>query len=263
MRFREAGDEGAPVALLVHGWPNSSYMWEEILPAIAQAGWRAVAPDLPGYGDSELDGSTGTWEEHVAALDAFVDEHDLAPVAIVVHDWGGLIGLRWACDHPEKVRALAISDTGFFHDGKWHGLADTMRTEGAGEELMEQHLTRDAFGEVLRGASPNITEAALDEYFKAFADPERRAAQLAMYRSGDFAKLAPYKGRLAALNVPTLLLWGATDPFAPVAGAHRFAREIPHAKLSVLDGTGHFLTEDAPAAVGEALSAFLRDVAAG
>ena len=87
MRFREAGDAGAPVALLLHGWPNTSYMWEPVLPAIADAAWRAVAPDFPGYGDSPLGDSSGTWEDHVASLDAFVDEHDLAPVALAPQSW--------------------------------------------------------------------------------------------------------------------------------------------------------------------------------
>ena len=70
LAFREQGE--GPTALLVHGYPNSSYLFRDLLPAVAGAGFRAVAPDLPGYGDSELNGHSGTWEEHVAALGAFV-----------------------------------------------------------------------------------------------------------------------------------------------------------------------------------------------
>src|SRR5688500_8595231 len=117
LAFREAGEQDAPVALLLHGYPNSSFMWKDVLPAVADAGFRAVAPDLAGYGDSPLpDGEQGTWDDHVQAIDDFVAEHDLAPVALVVHDWGGLIGLRWACDRPYCARALAIMSTGFFAD---------------------------------------------------------------------------------------------------------------------------------------------------
>ena len=257
MRYRESGALGAPVALLLHGWPNSSYMWEPVMESVASAGWRAVAPDFPGYGDTPLGDSAGTWEDHVAALDTFVDQERLAPVALVVHDWGGLIGLRWACEHPEKVRALVISGSGFFHDGKWHGMAKVMRAEREGDQLMEG-LTREAFGSVLHGASPGMTDAAIDEYFRAFGDPAGRAAMLAMYRSGDFEKLAPHEGGLAAMHVPTLLLWGEDDPFAPVAGAHRFAREIPHAELVVLDGVGHFVFDDAPDRAAGELGRFLR-----
>jgi haloalkane dehalogenase len=257
LAFREVGDEDAPVALFLHGYPNSSYMWKDVLPAVAEAGYRAIAPDFPGYGDSQLvRGDTGTWEDHMQALDDFVAEHDLAPVVLVVHDWGGLIGLRWACDRPYCVRAMAIMSTGFFPDGKWHGLAEGMRTPGQGEQIAAS-LTRETFADLLRGASPNVSEEALDEYWKAFADAERRAAHLALYRSGDFEELAPYEGKLAELGVPTLLLWGENDASAPVAGAYRFKKEIPHAELVVLEDAGHFLTEDDPQRVAAELGRFL------
>jgi haloalkane dehalogenase len=162
-----------------------------------------------------------------------------------VHDWGGLIGLRWACDNPDKVRALVISATGFFPDGKWHGLAQALRTDGQGEQVVDG-ATREAFGQMLAAVAPGMSDQAIDEYFKAYADPVRRRGQLELYRSGDFAELEAYRGRLAALDVPTLLLFGSEDPFAPVAGAHRFAREIPHAQLEILDGIGHFMFDEVP-----------------
>ena len=112
---------------------------------------------------------------------------------------------------PSKVRALVICATGFFPDGKWHGLAKAMRTEGEGEQIVEG-TTRQAFGQMLAAVAPGIGEQAIDEYFKAYADPVRRRGQLELYRSGDFAELEPYRGRLAALGVPTLLLFGSEDP---------------------------------------------------
>ena len=75
-----------------------------------------------------------TWGSHTERLEAFRTELGLDRVVLVVHDWGGLIGLRWACDHPAAARAIVISSTGFFSDGQWHGLADAMRTPGTGEE---------------------------------------------------------------------------------------------------------------------------------
>lgn len=256
LAFREAGS--GPVALCLHGYPNSSYLFRELLPAIAAAGFRAVAPDLPGFGDSPpLRGRAGTWTDHIAALDDFVAEHDLAPAVLVVHDWGGLIGLRWACDRPYVARALVIMGTGFFPDGKWHGLAQGLRTPGQGEQISAS-ITRQTFGDLLRGASARITDDALDEYWKGFVDDERRRTHLALYRSGNFEELAAYEGRLAALGVPTLLLWGADDPFAPVASAHRLQREIPGAELTVLENAGHFLMEDEPERVAAEIQRFLR-----
>ena len=241
--------------LCVHGYPESSYMWRDVLEAVGAAGWRGVAPDLPGYGDSPPD-PPATWERHIAALDRFVSELGLRDVVLVVHDWGGLIGLRWACDTPGAVRALVVSDTGFFPDGKWHGMAQAMRTPGQGEELVDG-IDREGFGAMLRSISPGMTDEALDDYFKAFADDERRRGQLELYRSGDFEKLRPYEGRLAQLGVPALVLWGADDPFAPVGGAHRLAKELPGAEVVVLDGIGHFLFADAPGEAAAAVTRFL------
>jgi haloalkane dehalogenase len=245
LSFLEAAPDGNArgTLLCVHGYPESSHMWSTLVERAAAGGWRALAPDLPGYGDSPPD-PPHTWARMVDTLDAFHTDHVDGPVALCVHDWGGLIGLRWASDNPEKVSALVISATGFFPDGKWHGLAQAMRTDGHGEEIVDA-VTRETFGQTIAALAPGIGEQALDHYFKAYADPVRRRGQLELYRSGDFSELEPYRGRLAAL-VPTLLLFGTEDPFVPVAAAHRFAREMPHARLEILDGVGHFLFDEVP-----------------
>jgi len=258
--YREArpdtSDGSTPAALLIHGYPESSYIWRHVLPAIADAGYRALAPDLPGFGDSPAD-LPGTWERQIENVERFRTQLGLERLALVVHDWGGLIGLRWACDHPEALTALVISDTGFFPDGKWHGLAEVLRTAGQGEEFMT-NVTRELFGAALRQASPNMPDDSLDEFWKAYGDEERRQNQLDLYRSGDFAKLGPYEGRLGQLGVPTLILWGGKDEFAPVAGAHRFKKEIPDATLVVIEEAGHFLQEDAPAEAAGEIGKFFR-----
>jgi haloalkane dehalogenase len=258
LAYRESGPSEGPIALLLHGYPESSYMWRDLMPALADAGWRSVAPDFAGFGDSAPD-RPGTWERQVEALERFRVALAIERCVPVVHDWGGLIGLHWACLHPEAVRALVISDTGFFPDGKWHGMAKALRTPGTGEQLLEA-LDRRGFGEMMRSASPGIGADAVDEYWKAYADEGRRLAQLELYRSGDFATIAD--PRLAELDVPVLLLWGEDDPFAPVAGAHRFMRELRRPELVVVDGSGHFVWEDAPQRCAEAVTAFLARIAA-
>jgi haloalkane dehalogenase len=255
LAFRQSGHADAPAALLVHGYPESSYMWRGLLEPLAAAGFRAVAPDLAGYGDSPPD-PPATWERHVDGLERLRVELGLGRIALIVHDWGSLIGLRWACDHPDAVAALVISSGGFFADGRWHALAKTLRTPGEGEALIDG-LDRQSFEAMLRSTSTGIDEEAISEYWKCFADAPRRRGHLELYRSGDFEKLLPYEGRLASLAVPTLLLWGAADPFAPVAGAHRFAREIPGAELVILDGAGHFVWEDEPERCADVVVRFL------
>jgi pimeloyl-ACP methyl ester carboxylesterase len=264
MAYRESVPSGwmpgDPVALLVHGWPESSYMWRHLLPALAGAGWRAIAPDLPGYGDSPPD-PPGTWERHVEALERFRSALELDRVALVVHDWGVMIGLRWACDHPDAVRALVISDGGFFADRRWHDLAQLMRTPGEGEKLIEG-FTEDGFAAGLRAVSTGITDDALAEYWKCFADPVRRLGSLELYRSGDFDKLVAYEPRLAALDVPALVLWGAEDRFAGVTLAERFHARLAGSRLLVVPDVGHFVWEDAPEQCNVATSTFLGELAA-
>jgi len=230
-------------------------MWSEVLPRLASAGFHALAPDLAGYGDSEAD-PPHTWTRHVEAVEHFRTEHGLERVALVVHDWGGLIGLRWACDHPDAVWALSISDTGFWADGKWHGLADAMRTPEQGEQLVDG-MTAEGFAAMLGQVSSGITESDAAEYFKAYSSEERRRGQLELYRSGNFEELEAYEGRVAQLGVPALLLWGEDDPFAPVAGAHRFHAELPGSELEIIEGAGHFVVDDAPERYSERLVEFL------
>jgi haloalkane dehalogenase len=255
LAYRESGPGDAPVVLLVHGYPESSYMWSDALVALADTGWRGVAPDLPGYGDSEPD-PPGTWERHIQALDRFVAELDPGPVVLVTHDWGVPIGLRWACDSPAAVNALTISSGGFFADRRWHDLANVMRTPGEGEKLIAGY-TREGLGQALKSVSAGITDAAIDEYWKGFAGDTRRMAQLELYRSGDFEKLEPYEGRLAELRVPTLIVWGAGDRFASPKMAERFREEIPGSELRIFDDAGHFVWEDEPEAASGALVEFL------
>jgi haloalkane dehalogenase len=253
----DAWDGAGRTALFLHGYPTSSYLWRNVLPAVAAAGCRAVAPDLPGFGDSPPN-LAGTWERQVENLERFRHALDLDRVILGVHDWGGLIGLRWACDHPSAVEALVITDTGFFPDGRWHGMANTLRTEGEGEQLVA-NVNRDLFAMALRQISPSLPDDAVDEFFKAYGDDHRRQNQLDLYRSGDFEKLEPYRGKLTGLGVPAKIVWGAKDEFAPIGGAYRFTKELPDAELVVLDEAGHFLMEDEPERVAREITAFITE----
>jgi haloalkane dehalogenase len=260
--YREAlpdgWDESGRTILLLHGYPTSSYLWRGVMADAAQAGWRAIAPDLPGFGDTPAD-LPGTWERQIEHVERFRRALELDGVALGVHDWGGLIGLRWACDNPGAVSALFITDTGFFPDGRWHGMAKTLRTEGEGEQVLA-NIDHDLFVMAMRHISPAVPDDAIDEFWKAYGDDERKRSQLDLYRSGDFSKLEPYDGRLGALGLPTLIVWGAKDEFAPVGGAHRFHKQIPGSRLVVLDDAGHFLMEDASERVGKELRSFLESL---
>jgi haloalkane dehalogenase len=253
LAYREAGPADGPVALLVHGFPQSSYMWHEVLPVLADAGWRGLAPDLAGFGDSPVE-VPGTWERQVEALERLRVERGVERCVPVTHDWGALIGLRWACEHPEAIAGLVISSGGFFPDGKWHGMAKALRTPEVGEQAIAG-LDRDGFAGLLRASTGAFDDEAIDEYWKCLADDAHKRAALELYRSGDFEKLAGY--RLADLEVPVLLVWGDGDEFAPLAGAHRFERELADTELVVLEGAGHFVWDEQPRLCAGALRSFL------
>jgi haloalkane dehalogenase len=249
-------DSGRDPVLCVHGFPQSSYVFRHLLPALADSGRRALAVDLHGFGDSEPD-RPGTWEHHIESLQAFHQELGLERVVLVVHDWGGLIGLRWACDHPEVISGLVISNTGFFPDAEWHALAKALQTEGQGETLIDS-FSREGVEAALSGLGTKFDSEALDEYWKAFTTEDRRHSLLELYRSGDLSKLEPYRGRLADLGVPTLILWGGGDQeYTPVESARAFEEMIPEAKLVVVEDAGHFVFEAEPQRCNREVLGFL------
>ena len=171
-----------------------------------------------------------------------------------MHDWGGLIGLRWACEQPDAVGGLVISATGFFPDGKWHGMAKALREPGTGEQVVAPHQPRPRSAPCCGSQRRDDRRRRSTSTGRPTPTTPRRRGQLELYRSGDFSKLEPYD--LAGLGVPALLVWGR-DEFAPVAGAHRFERELPDTELVVVEGAGHFVWDDAPAECAAALTGFL------
>jgi len=241
VHYRETspdGEESGDPVVLVHGFPESSRMWVPLMEALTAEGRRCVAPDLYCLGDSK-DPGPATFERNLEALAELHEGLGLGPVALVVHDWGGFVGLAWACEHPDLVSALVISDTGFFSDGKWHGMAEAIRSE-KGEEIMAA-VDRDGFAGLLRVDGADFSDEEVGAYWRPFADGRGREATVEFYRSMDFEKLEPYQGKLGDLGVPALLVWGAEDKFAPLAGAKRFMREIPGSRLAAFQGAGHFV----------------------
>jgi haloalkane dehalogenase len=135
-----------------------------------------------------------------------------------------------------------------------------MRTPGQGEALVDS-LSREAFATLLAEATSSFDDAALDEYWKAFATAESRRSMLDLYRSFDLDAVAPYQAKLAALEVPTLILWGQQDEFLPLDYASRFARQIPGSRLVLLEDVRHFLYEDEPQRCAAEVLGFLREAA--
>jgi haloalkane dehalogenase len=256
-------DEGeGPPILLLHGEPTSSYLWRNVIPPLVAGGYRAVAPDLFGFGRSDKPSDIGwyTYDRHVSSIAALVDALGLSGITLVVHDWGGPIGLRFAVEHEDLVDRLVILDTGIGGgrppSDAWLRFRDAVRRLGG--DVDPARLVES-------GTVDGLTDEARAAYAEPFPTPESKAGVLAFPElvpaEPDHPNAAPMNRVRDALRTwtkPTLVVWGAADAALPPALAHGFTELIPGAgEPVVLEGAGHFLQEDRPAKVAAAILRFL------
>ena len=240
--------------LAVHGNPTWSYLWRELLTAAGKAGWRVVAVDQLGMGWSERDGRMRRLADRVADLGALTDELGLAgPVVTVGHDWGGVISLGWAVDHPELLAGVVLTNTAVHHDDD-SAIPALLRLAGhPAVHGWATSGTRTFLRATLALADPPL-------------DPQVRAAYLAPYDEdrqavADFvADIPAHPGHpshaalqgladgVSRLRVPALVLWGPRDPVFQGRYLTDLLRRLPHADVHRFEGAGHLLPEDADVA---------------
>ena len=225
------------------------------MPALAAAGWRALAPDLAGFGDSPLD-PPGTWERQVEALERFRREQGVERCVPVVHDWGALIGLRWACEHPDAVaaprdqleRLLPRRQVARHGEGAAHARRSASRRwRGARPRGLRRRAARVEPGLRRRG-DRRVLEVA------------RRRARTGATRSSCTARATSRSWPATAWPTWTCrcCCCGARATSSRrCAGAHRFQRELPDTELVVIEGAGHFVWDEQPERCAGALTAFL------
>lgn len=260
MHYLDEGD-GPPV-LLLHGEPTSSYLWRNVIPPLVAAGRRAIAPDLIGFGRSDKPEDVGwySYDRHVASVARLVEELGLSGITLVVHDWGGPIGLRFAVEHDDLVDGLVILDTGI-GGGRppselWLRFREVVRT--AGDEIDPVRLIES-------GTVNGLSDGARAAYAEPFPTPESKAGvrafpELVPAEPGhpNAAPMNRVRDALRSWTKPTLIVWGAEDRALPPELAFAFAELIPSARDPVvIEGAGHFLQEDAPAVVAAAIVRFL------
>ena len=254
--FLEAGQGEAVIYL--HGFPTSGYLWRDVMAQTSES-YRTISPDFPGFGHSQLLDEPHTWDALRSWVGDFVDALGLEQIHLAVHDWGGLIGLPWFCDNDSRVKSLLICDTSFSSRDRWHAMATQWREPGVGEETIGA-MTRAGFDALMRMSSPQIDDDALDKYWEGLATIQQRAAKLEMYRSLDFEMFEPYMAKFSEVTKgKTRIVWGSGDPFVPPKVGQRFA-ERTGGEITILEGAGHFLQEDAGAEVGRLHLAFLRSL---
>lgn len=240
--YLDCGDSKAPAVLLLHGFPESSLLWEEAVMALKEAGYRAIAPDLPGFGQSEAFDEPSTWERYMEFLSNFIDELSIEQFHLVTHDWGALIGTRWACIHPGHVRSLIISNATFSPDFVWHKDALIIRSLGSGEKWVSYLRSKPVFEGFMKKSIPNVSNAIVEDFYELFTDPAKDKITLELYRSGDMDKLEIYRGRLAEfLSIPVTIIFGEYDTFInPELGLKLKNEELPHASYKIIQGAAHF-----------------------
>jgi pimeloyl-ACP methyl ester carboxylesterase len=262
--YRRVGS--GPDVLFVHGWPVSGATFRKVLPHLADHVTCHVI-DLPGAGSSRFDARTVlTVEQHMATVRRVVDLLDLSSVAVVGHDSGGLIA-RHALAGDPRMRAMGLIDTEQPAGLSWRfrSFLAGRRVPGYGALLGwlvgKRGIRRNQL--VLGGAftDQSLLDGEFDEFFlrPIHTIPERRDAAIRLLRSfdpGHVRSLGTVHRRIA---VPVQLVWGAHDPFFPLAWARDMVGTFADAKLSVIEGTKLFCHEERPAEVVEALLPVLAD----
>jgi haloalkane dehalogenase len=252
--------EGAPVVFL-HGEPTWSYLWRKVLPAVRDAGFRCLAPDLVGFGRSDKPSDIGfySYDRHVELAGTLLEDLDLRGATMVVHDWGGPIGLRLAVEQPERVDRLVILDTGLFTGRQrmtdaWLAFHDFVaRTE----DLPVGFLVRGA----CKTDPGDAVIAAYDAPYPNVASKAgARAFPLMLPQRPDDPGAAAGQRVLEALREdrrPTLMLWGDSDPVLPLSVAEHFAESIGRPPPRPIENASHFLQEDQGPLIGSLIADWL------
>lgn len=265
--YREAGPADASVVLLLHGFPTSSHMYRNLIPALATR-YRVIAPDYPGFGASDAparDRFTYTFDALADVLDDFTRAVGLARYALYVMDYGAPVGFRLATRHPERVTALVSQDGNAYLEGIGEFWAPFKRfwaePTPAHRDALRPFLELDAQKwQYLHGVRDSsriapenwvLVQAGLDR-------PGNKEIQLDLFH--DYRTNLPlypaWQAYLRRHRPPTLVLWGKNDQIFLPAGAEAFRRDVPDAEVHLYD-TGHFALEEKGEEMAARILAFL------
>jgi len=252
--YREAGPANAPVVVLLHGFPTSSHMFRNLIPALADC-YHVVAPDHPGYGQSDMPDHTTftyTFDRFAELVDGLLDQLNVTRYTMYVMDYGAPVGWRLALKHPERVTGLIVQNGNAYEEGLqefwdpikayWADHSDAHRQALSG--LVAPETTKfqytDGVADVSRISPDNWVhdQALLDR-------PGNAEIQMDLFY--DYRTNLPLYPAIQAYfrdrQPPTLVVWGKNDKIFPADGAHPYQRDLPDVELHLLD-TGHFALED-------------------
>lgn len=253
---------GSPIVLL-HGEPTWSFLWRRVMGPLLDAGHRCIAPDMPGFGrsDKPTDLDWYSYDRHNEAMLFVLDELDVRDATLVVHDWGGPVGLRAAVERPERIGRIVVLDTGVFTGRQrmaeaWHRFRDFV------EQTEDLPISALVAGGTKRALSPEVL-AAYDAPFPTPASKAgARAFPLMIPLSPDDPGAEAGRRVTEALRSdsrPKLALWAAEDPVIPLEGGRRVAAALGIDELEVIEDAAHFLQEDQGPVVGERIAGWLAE----
>lgn len=266
--YREAGPPDAPLILLPHGYPCSSFEFRNLMPELADE-WRLIAPDYPGFGysDSPEDFSY-TFDGYATWLDAFVETLKLERFVLYLHDFGSPIGARLAIKRPERIVGQIIQNGDVPYEGALGPkYADIEKTWSLPEDQLREQLrsavTEETFrDEFLNDVRPELAATIPPDLWRLHWGlmTERRkdiAAELLSDLKPNRAWFPHHRRYLQSYRPPTVIIWGPQDHYMPEASARAYLRDLPDADLHLLDG-GHWLLETNLTEVASLARAFLK-----
>lgn len=253
--YREAGPPDAPIVLLPHGYPSSSFQFRHFMPALADR-WRLVAPDFPGFGYSGTPDPTRfaySFDGYADFLERFTATMNLTRYALYLHDYGSQIGLRLAMKAPERIAGLIIQNGDIYEDQlgpKYKALKEYWENptpEGRrklGEAVSEEGFRDEFVNEVSEHLIDRISPDLWKLSWLLMQEPLRREIMIGLMEGlrENLDWLPKYQAYLRKHRPPTLIVWGPQDGYMPEGAARAYLRDLPDAELHLLDG-GHWALE--------------------
>ncbi|WP_322028364.1 alpha/beta hydrolase [Paraburkholderia sp. J76] len=265
--YREAGRAGAPKLLLLHGFPSSGHMFRDLIPKLADR-FHIVAPDLPGFGQSDLPDRgqfAYTFENIAEVITRFTERIGFDRFAVYVFDYGAPTGFRVALAHPERITAIISQNGNAYEEGLsegWNPIrAYWQDPSPANREALRTLLTREATIWQYTHGVPDASAVSpdgysLDDYY--MNRPGAHEIQLDLFRDyrNNVALYPAFQAYFRTHQPPFLAVWGKNDPFFLPPGAEAFKRDLPQAVVRFFD-TGHFALETHADEIAAAIVEFL------
>jgi pimeloyl-ACP methyl ester carboxylesterase len=265
--YREAGPKTAPAILLLHGFPTSSHMFRNLIPALADS-YHVVAPDLPGFGFSDAPDRKQfryTFERLAETIDNFTRTIGLDRYTIYVFDYGAPVGLRLALAHPERITAIISQNGNAYDEGLsqgWNPIQKYWKEPTAeNRAALREFLTPDATkSQYIHGVQDETLVApeaySLDSALLARPGNDEIQLDLFLDYANNVALYPKFQDFFRTKRPPLLAVWGKNDPFFLPPGAEAFRRDNPNAEVHFYD-TGHFALETHYQEIAAAIRDFL------